>query len=382
MEGEVGTTATASPPLLLESVSAPLGSPEETPNEIHSLSSDDDHDHDHDHDADLVPQDHDVNHDEAHDPVYDLTVQTDDLKQKIIKQVEYYFSDENLPTDKYMISLIKKNKEGFVPIKILASFRKMKKLTLDHELISAALNDSSFLVVSSDGKKVKRLNPFQMSEIQDSQLSTVLVENLPEDHSLVNIQKIFGEVGRIRKITFGDPHAGGVSKKGSKTDILISSKLHALVEYDTEEAAEKAVANFNNEHDWRNGMHVKRLKRVVKPTQKKTWKEHEFEKSSSARVSTQTVDEDAHHSQDQHDLLPDEEDAEHVSKDKNGQRGRNRGRSRRNRYHNSNGLGHGTTSSVHAVEPSKPPPGPKMPDGTRGFTMGRGRHPVSHSATD
>jgi len=27
--------------------------------------------------------------------------------------VEYYFSDENLPTDKYMISLIKKNKEGF-----------------------------------------------------------------------------------------------------------------------------------------------------------------------------------------------------------------------------------------------------------------------------
>lgn len=28
-------------------------------------------------------------------------------------QVEYYFSDENLPTDKYMQNIMKKNKEGF-----------------------------------------------------------------------------------------------------------------------------------------------------------------------------------------------------------------------------------------------------------------------------
>lgn len=31
----------------------------------------------------------------------------------MVLQVEYYFSDENLPTDKYMMSFIKKNKEGF-----------------------------------------------------------------------------------------------------------------------------------------------------------------------------------------------------------------------------------------------------------------------------
>lgn len=39
-------------------------------------------------------------------------------------------------------------------------------------------------------------------------------------------------------------------------------------------------------------------------------------------------------------------------------------------------LGHGTSWSSHAHEPSKPPPGPRMPDGTRGFAMGRGRPPV------
>lgn len=28
-------------------------------------------------------------------------------------QVEYYFSDENLPTDKYLMNLLKKDKNGF-----------------------------------------------------------------------------------------------------------------------------------------------------------------------------------------------------------------------------------------------------------------------------
>ncbi|CAI0545143.1 unnamed protein product [Linum tenue] len=388
MEGEVGpaaaavvpASATAVPPPSLPLVSdssSLVTSHEENPEEAHALPSDEEQENN-EQDPDLDP-DHGADHDEDHDgDQHQASEQTDDdLKLKIIKQVEYYFSDENLPTDKYMISLIKKNKEGFVPIKILASFRKMKKLTLDHEFICAALKDSPLLVVSSDGKKVKRLNPFQMSEVKDPKLSTVLVENLPEDHSLENIRSIFGEAGRIRKITFRDPHAGEVSKKGSKTDFLVSIKLHALVEYDTVEAAEKAVASLNNEQDWRNGMHVKLLKRVVgNPAQRKPWKEHDFDKSSNVRVSSsQTVGEEVVNptQENRHDLSPEEEEAEHVSKEKNGQRARARGRGRRNRYHNSNGMGHGTASSVHAAEPSKPPPGPKMPDGTRGFTMGRGR---------
>ncbi|GFP90442.1 hypothetical protein PHJA_001188100 [Phtheirospermum japonicum] len=58
-------------------------------------------------------------------------------------------------------------------------------------------------------------------------------------------------------------------------------------------------------------------------------------------------------------------------------KGRNRGRGRRQYHHGTNGHGHGTQISSHGIEPSKPPPGPKMPDETRGFTMGRGRPLVS-----
>ncbi|XVF40151.1 hypothetical protein PTKIN_Ptkin01aG0088200 [Pterospermum kingtungense] len=358
----------------------PVGSPDE---EIPSPPSEEDHDHDHDHDQGH-DDDHEHRQDQDQDQNHEISsatgVLSDDLKNKIIKQVEYYFSDENLPTDKHMMGLIKKNKEGFVPILVISSFRKMKKLTRSYPAIVAALKESSLLVVSSDGKKVKRRNPLPSIEVRDPKLFTVLVENLPEDHSVENIRRIFGEVGHIKNISLHDPHAVEESKKSG---MVISSKLHALVEYETVEAAEKAVATLNDEHDWRNGMHVKLLKRMGKYVQRRqAWRGSDPEKNSNARASDQAGDEENHTSSEHHDQTGDEEDGEHWSKEKNGHRNRNRGRGRRQKTRGTNGLGHGhgTTSSSHAVEPSKPPPGPRMPDGTRGFTMGRGRPLLSNKS--
>ncbi|PPR84263.1 hypothetical protein GOBAR_AA36451 [Gossypium barbadense] len=295
--------------------------------------------------------------------------------------VEYYFSDENLPTDKYMMSLIKKNKEGFVSISLIASFRRMKRLSRSYPSIVAALKESSLLVVSSDGKMVKRRNSLPSIEVRDPKLFTVLVENLPEDHSVENIRRIFGEVGNIKNISLRDPHAVEESKKSVRVDILVSSKLHALVEYETVEAAEKAVATLNDERDWRNGMHVKLLKRIMgKHAQRRpAWRGPDpAEKNSNAQASDQTGDDENNASNQHHEGLPDE-DGENLSKEKNGHRPRNRGRARKPRTRGTNGL-HGTTSSSHATEPSKPPPGPRMPDGTRGFTMGRGQPLVSRQS--
>ncbi|XP_065878270.1 la-related protein 6A [Euphorbia lathyris] len=380
MEGDVGPNAvgaadTAADTSPHDSDLSPVGSPDGTLHDVHGLPSDEDQDHDHDHEEDAdADADAEHNHGQDQPPGPD---QIEVLKRNIIKQVEYYFSDENLPTDKHMIGLIKKNKQGFVSISIIANFRKMKKLTRDHLFIGTALKESSLLVLSSDGRKVKRLHPFPLAEIRDPKLCTVLVENLPEDHSVENIRQIFGGVGKIKHVLVRDPHVLEESRKGSKMDTLLSSKLHALVEYDNVEAAEKAVASLNNEQDWRNGLRVKLLKRVAKHGQRRqAWRDSDAERNSTARVSNQMGDEENHHPSERHDDTPDEEDIEHVPKDKNGHKGRNRGRPRRNNYRASNGFGHGST--IHAMEPSKPPPGPKMPDGTRGFTMGRGRPCVSN----
>ncbi|XP_010559250.1 PREDICTED: la-related protein 6A isoform X2 [Tarenaya hassleriana] len=318
-------------------------------------------------------------------------VLTDDLKRKIIRQVEYYFSDENLPTDKYLLNAMKRNKEGYVPITTIATFRKMKKLTRDIALIVSALKESSLLVVSSDGKKVKRLNP--LPEVKDPKLFTVVVENLPEDHSEENIRKIFREAGKIKSVSVCDPNAAEELEKGVKKEKMISTRLHAFVEYETVEAAEKAAATLNNEQDWRNGLRVRLLKQAGKYGQRRqVRRETETESNGTGRVHEHNTGEEEHkkanehhqHHRQHHSDTNDEDEGghQHHQKDKNGGRGRGRGRNRRQNYHHgNNGTGHGTAQSSSSSsghhpaggEFTKPPPGPRMPDGTRGFTMGRGR---------
>lgn len=260
----------------------------------------------------------------------------------------------------------------------------MKRLIRNYALIATALKESNFLVVSSDGKKVKRLHPFLLAETRDAKLYTVLVENLPEDHSVENIQHIFGEAGKIKNICLRDPHATEAPSKGDRAEKFISSKLHALVEYETLEAAEKAAATLNNEQNWRSGMRVKLLKHTAKHGQRKQiWRATDSEKShgSQLQLPDRAKDEGNHNTSEQHDDTPDEEDAAHSYKQKNEHRGRNRGRPGRQKHRGANGMGHGNTwSASHPHEPPKPPPGPRMPDGTRGFTIGRGRPPTSEQS--
>merc|ERR1712159_430040 len=66
---------------------------------------------------------------------------TDDLKEKILTQAEYYFSDENLKRDGFLLKHIKRNKEGFVNLKLLASFKKMRSLSRDYRVIAEVLKE-------------------------------------------------------------------------------------------------------------------------------------------------------------------------------------------------------------------------------------------------
>ncbi|KAL0889291.1 hypothetical protein Bca101_013274 [Brassica carinata] len=362
--------------------------------------SDDDLDHERNIGED---RDHDHGGDNPIETEGVAVVPVDELKQKIIRQVEYYFSDENLPTDKFLLNAMKKNKKGFVPISTIATFHKMKKLTRDHALLVSALKESSFLVVSADEKKVKRLSP--LPEVRDPKIFTVLVENLPEDHSDENIRAIFSKAGSIKSVSICDPNAAEESEKGCKKDKFIRTRLHAFVEYGTVEAAEKAAATLNNDQDWRNGLRVKLLEQAFvqrRPARKEVdpekdnaaqrrpaRKEIDPEKDNTGRVHDQTggeenknANEHQHHRH-HHSDTP----ADNDGGDKNGNKAKGRGRGRRQNHQGSNSSGHGTSPSSsssfhhnyhnhhhqHPVEVSKRPPGPKMPDGTRGFTMGRGK---------
>ncbi|CAG2114566.1 unnamed protein product [Medioppia subpectinata] len=79
------------------------------------------------------------------------------LKDYIKKQIEYYFSDENLQRDFFLRRKMDAN--GFLPISLISSFHRVQALTQDVQMVIDSLRDST-LVEVVDGIKVRpRLTP-------------------------------------------------------------------------------------------------------------------------------------------------------------------------------------------------------------------------------
>ncbi|KVH93263.1 la-related protein 6C [Cynara cardunculus var. scolymus] len=306
-------------------------------------------------------------------PNYSKNVLTDDLQQKIIKQVEYQFSGLSLLANESLVKHISKDPEGYVPISVIASMKKIKSCITNNHLLAQALRSSSKLVVSNDGKKVRRKHPFTEKDKEELQSRTVVGENLPEDHSHQNLEKIFSVVGSVKAIRICHPPEPNSSH--SKGDYVFSNKLHALVEYETTEIAEKAVDKLNDERNWRKGFRVRLLIRRSPKSVLKTRKSDfegfldddddafDLSEESSQPSSAETV-----------------VDNNGEENSKKGWAARGRGKSKsRTPSHSSRGLlspSPQTSSSVVHLEASstkQSAKGPRMPDGTRGFTMGRGK---------
>ncbi|KAF2451289.1 hypothetical protein P171DRAFT_459384 [Karstenula rhodostoma CBS 690.94] len=79
---------------------------------------------------------------------------------EIRRQVEYYFSDENLPTDLHMLQCCGGRKNLPVSISRICGFKKMRGFK-PKSIVHAAIRKSAFLVVSEDGKQVSRKVPLR-----------------------------------------------------------------------------------------------------------------------------------------------------------------------------------------------------------------------------
>lgn len=74
------------------------------------------------------------------------------LYDKILKQMEFYFSDANLTKDRFLGDLVKN--DPFVPIDVFLKFNKIRALTQDVVDIGKAMKFSTILELSEDKQKV------------------------------------------------------------------------------------------------------------------------------------------------------------------------------------------------------------------------------------
>ncbi|WVY90017.1 hypothetical protein V8G54_035531 [Vigna mungo] len=77
---------------------------------------------------------------------------TASLRTSIVKQIDYYFSDENLQHDHYLISLM--DDQGWVPIFTIAGFKRVKRMSSDIPFILDALQSSNNVEIK--GYKIRK----------------------------------------------------------------------------------------------------------------------------------------------------------------------------------------------------------------------------------
>ena len=210
------------------------------------------------------------------------------LRERIVKQVEWYFSDENLVRDSFLMKHINRNKKGFVSLKLVASLRKVKAITKDWKVVQTEIKHSHLLELNEDGTKIRRVSPVPQIDYSNLPKTVIVTKypHLPPEEE--TIKEEFGRFGKIARVMILHPSKSiplNVKSCRSKHP-EIGKELCILVEYNTEDAANTACAELSQAHNWRQTMTVRMITQESGDADDKTPKE---EKSAIPRKEDATA---------------------------------------------------------------------------------------------
>ncbi|CAM9379939.1 unnamed protein product [Ectocarpus sp. 6 AP-2014] len=189
----------------------------------------------------------------------------EDTKAALVKQVEFYFSDENLPTDAFMKKKVKAGgAQGWVPLKVICSFPKVKKLSKDIRAIALALEDSQALVVAK-ATRVRRKTPFKFPDkdgMADVTSRTVVAVNIPAESTVESLTPFFSSCGvaELIRVIHKSKTAGTTKTDNRSSGIQAPAgpnrDLYATCQFSTLEEAIRAVNELTDRKSWRGGLRV------------------------------------------------------------------------------------------------------------------------------
>lgn len=114
-----------------------------------------------------------------------------DFEDKVRKQVEFYFSDSNLQTDRFLWKIYEAN-DGWVELKTILTFGRMRQYRPEDKVI-AALRGSDKLVLSKNEDMICRKEPVKdFNEIRNRRKrNSVRIEGFPHESTQEELEDFF-----------------------------------------------------------------------------------------------------------------------------------------------------------------------------------------------
>ncbi|XP_010526117.1 PREDICTED: la protein 1 [Tarenaya hassleriana] len=164
--------------------------------------------------------------------------------KEVLRQVEFYFSDSNLPIDDFLKKTVTESEDGMVSLALICSFSKMRgylKLgdTKAEDIpedklkaVAETLRTSSALKVSEDGKKVGRGSTLLKLEELMEQLNvrTIAASPFAYDAKREDLETFFGHYGQVNSLR--------LPRHAADKRIFCGT---ALVEFSSEDEAQKVL---------------------------------------------------------------------------------------------------------------------------------------------
>lgn len=157
---------------------------------------------------------------------------------EIRRQVEFYFSDSNLPIDEYLLSLTGGSKNRPVPLKLIHSFKRMRHFQ-PYSAVRDAVKASKFLTITGDDDEITRNVPLDSRFSDDSVANRSLVHSMSMGRSIyakgfggetdstqLDIEAFFAPYGPVRSVRL---------RRGNDNRF----KSSVFVEFENEELAQQ-----------------------------------------------------------------------------------------------------------------------------------------------
>ncbi|KAK8728263.1 hypothetical protein OTU49_009202 [Cherax quadricarinatus] len=174
-----------------------------------------------------------------------VVLPSQDVCRRILELVEYYLSDHNLVKDMFLLKHVTKHHEGYISLKLITSYKKIKRLTKDWRVVAHALKHSKTLEMNDEETKVRRQNALPQKLEEDTRtFRTLLATNISKEQAnMNNLAEFFARFGEITSLQLHKPGGRSIEevRQAERQHPGIINTFCAIVEYEKVHYARHAL---------------------------------------------------------------------------------------------------------------------------------------------